>query len=73
MREGDRVLVVWDNGRRQFGDIKAINHAMRFSERGGVRLQTYTIRCQDGQERPAHAWHIKTVINDNRRRKSNVR
>lgn len=62
VREGDRVLAVWDGGKRHFGRIKRVQGAFRFSERGGVRLQTYTIRCDDGAERPAHAWHIKFVV-----------
>ncbi len=67
--EGDRVLAIWEGGRKHFGRVSKITGGFRFSERGGVRLQTYTIRCDDGRERPAHAWHIKMALPKHARRR----
>lgn len=58
---GDTVLVVWDNGRKQFGKIGSINKAKRFSSKKNALLAVYSIRCSDGTSRPAHAWHIKFI------------
>lgn len=62
VKKGDRVLAVWDNGVRLFGSVSALGDPMRFGTMKGKHLQTYTIRCQDGTSRPAHALHIKTTI-----------
>lgn len=65
---GDRVMVVWDNGTKLFGDVAEIGPPMKFAGRQFVELQTYRIRVKDGI-RPAHAWHIKHVVNDNKEQK----
>lgn len=62
VRKGDRVLAVWAASDKSYGHIVEITGAKRLALSGYVTLQTYTIRCNDGRERPAHAWHIKFAI-----------
>jgi hypothetical protein len=59
---GDRVLAIWSNNKKFFGRITEIGGVIRLRERRYVPLQIYKIRCDDGQTRPAHAWHIKAVF-----------
>jgi ribosomal protein L24 len=60
-REGDTVYVVWNDNRKHLGRILHIHAPRKFTTMKNVELQTYTIKCKDGQNRPAHAWHIKIV------------
>ncbi|PZQ48861.1 MAG: hypothetical protein DI551_00580 [Micavibrio aeruginosavorus] len=69
--EGDRVFAVWTADRKSIGKIMKVNSPVRFTSLKNVELQTYTIRCADGTQRPAHAWHIKIVYEKGQ--KSNVR
>ena len=71
VREGDKVLAIWDNGRKSYGRIVTIGKPMRFADHDHAELQTYTIRCPDSHVRPAHARHIKYVrpLNPNRPQK----
>lgn len=64
VRTGDRVLACWKNGLKFCGRIKSVDGIETFRSMSCLRLQTYTIRCDDGVTRPAHARHIKLVFNN---------
>lgn len=70
VRAGDRVFVRRDNNNTAAGAIGKITGSERFSYLGYVELQTYIINCDDGRHRPAHAWHIKKVFDNSKKRKA---
>lgn len=59
--EGDNVFAVWSDTKKFYGRIVKVHTPMRFSSLKNALLQTYVIRCKDGIQRPAHAWHIKAT------------
>ncbi len=70
VRKGDRVLAVWENGRKSYGDVTDITGTRRFTEfRRRVASQTYTLRLSDGTSATAHAWHIRFAMPRRNRRR----
>lgn len=59
VQRGDRVLLVYKSGFRTFGRVVDIGPCRRFASLRYALLQIYTVHCQDGHERKAHAWQIK--------------
>ncbi len=55
VRAGDWVLVVSIDGRKFSGRVMKITGPFKFASFNYAELQTYMVRCSNGNSRPTHA------------------